>query len=264
MGDDIETVELTQQGLIDIVVPTVSKMGNWDPAFNAPELPYVFPNRETAVGVLQGDFGNMLFERASDLDLKGIGWMENGFRHATNTKRPITQPSDFKGIKLRTMPVEAHMTAFKSFCANPTPMAFSELYSALQQKVVDGQENPVSNIYNNRMYEVQDYVSLTGHVYSTYIVLMSQMKHDSLSEDERKVVLTAMDNVYKLQLDIINKEETEQLEFIKSKGVKVNQLSNVEMQAFIDETAKLSGYFSDLVGDDVYGLLTSEVKSYTN
>ena len=115
----------------------------------------------------------------------GLAWSENGFRHVTNSVRPVTSPDDLDGLKLRTMENRVHMAAFAEMGAAPTPMAFPELFSALQQGVVDGQENPITVIKASNFWEVQDYVSLTGHVYSPAVLLVSPLVWDGLSEEEQ-------------------------------------------------------------------------------
>ena len=259
LGTDTQLVELTQDGAIDITCPTVSKLAGWDKAFSAPEIPYIFPNREVAMKVLKGDFGAFLDKRLEPMGLKRIGWFENGFRHTTNNVRPIVKPEDFKGIKLRTMPVDAHILVFSHLGANPTPMSFSELYSALQQKVVDGQENPLTNIVLNRMFEVQKYVSLTNHVYSTYIALANVDRYNALPEDIREIISTAMENSLAFQLAYIEKEEEKYLDSIKKAGVQVNALSPDQMKAFQDKIGEVEGKLSDMVGADALKLLKDSV-----
>lgn len=259
MGNDRELVELAQEGTIDIAVPTVSKLSAWDPAFAAPEIPYVFPSRDVALAVLGGAYGAYLEPKLNDLGLTTLGWFENGFRQMTNNLRPISKPGDLEGIKLRTMAVEAHIEAFDHLGANPTPMAFSELYSALQQNVVDGQENPLTNIVNNKMYEVQDYVSLTNHVYSAYIVVMNQGKFDAMPQELRSQLREALARALQTELDIIDADETRNLEVIEGAGVKVNALSDAEITTFREALGALSGRFEELVGADAYQALTAAV-----
>lgn len=259
LGTDVQLVELTQDGAVDITCPTVSKLAAWDKAFSAPEIPYIFPNREIAIKVLQGDYGKFLDKRLEPMGLKRLGWFENGFRHTTNNVGPIAKPEDFKGIKLRTMQVDAHVLAFKHLGANPTPMAFSELYSALQQKVIDGQENPLANIALARMYEVQKYLSLTNHVYSSYIALINAKRHNALPEDIRKIVATAMDNALAFQLDHIVKEEAKYLETIKKAGVQVNTLSPEQTQAFQKKLSEIEGKMADMVGAEAFKVLKASV-----
>jgi tripartite ATP-independent transporter DctP family solute receptor len=261
MGDDGELAELTQEGTLDIAVPTVSKLAVWDPAFSAPEIPYVFPNREVALKVLHGEYGEYLEPKLNDLGFTTLGWYENGFRDMTNNKRPITKPEDLSGIKLRTMQVEAHIEAFSHLGANPTPMAFGELYSALQQNVVDGQENPLTNIVNNKMHEVQKYLSLTKHVYSSYIVLINSEKYENLPADLQDVIKSSMEASLEYQINIIDEDEAKNLAEIEAAGVQVNALSDQEVTAFREELNQISDKFKQLVGEEAYVRLTDAVNN---
>lgn len=261
MGDDRELVELAQEGTLDIAIPTVSKLSAWDPAFSAPEIPYVFPNRTVALMVLAGDFGAFLEPKLNDLGLTTVGWFENGFREMTNNVRPITKPDDLSGIKLRTMAVEAHIKSFGHLGANPTPMAFSELYSALQQNVVDGQENPLTNIVNNKMYEVQRYVSMTNHVYSAYIVVMNQATFEGMPADLQDVLRGSLDRALDYELSLIDENEARDLGTIEAAGVQINTLTEAEIAAFREKIGEISGDLKSMVGADAYDTLLAAVGS---
>ena len=261
MGDDRELVELTQEGTLDIAVPTVSKLSAWDPAFAAPEIPYVFPNREVALSVLEGGYGAFLEPKLNDLGLTTVGWFENGFREMTNNVRPITKPDDLDGIKLRTMAVEAHIETFRHLGANPTPMAFSELYSALQQHVVDGQENPLVNIVNNKMYEVQKYVSMTNHVYSAYIVVMNQSRLADMPSDLQEVLRASLSRALSHELALIDENEAAYLKTIEDAGVTVNTLTDEELAEFRAKVDEIDDKLKALVGADAYDALQSAVQA---
>ena len=237
VGGDRELTEAVEVGIVHMTAPVVEVMAGWDDAFAVPGLPYTFRDRDDALNALNGDFGSLLLDKAADFGLKGIGWMENGVRHITNNTRPITQPNDLRGIKLRTMQVEAHMDAFKEMNANPTPMSFNEVYSALQQGVVDGQENPLGHIYSSRFYEVQKYMTLTNHVYSTHMVLANPDFYYSLSDEHQQLVGSALERAIDHQQAIIREEESEQLKEIEESGVQIISLSEEQLEAFKQATA---------------------------
>ncbi|WP_068088790.1 TRAP transporter substrate-binding protein [Polycladidibacter stylochi] len=259
MGNDRELVELVQDGTLDLAMPTVSKLAPWDKAFSAPGIPYIFPDRNVALEVLNGEFGDYLNTRLEPMGLTSIGWFEGGFRQITNNVRPITKPDDLKGIKIRTMPVDAHIAVFKHLGANPTPMAFSELYSALQQKVVDGQENPLINIVANRMYEVQDYVSLTNHVYSAYIVLANPESMENLPTEIQGEVKATLQDALRYQLDVIDKEEAGYVKQIEETGTKVNALSPQQIGAFQAKISEIEGELAAMIGEETYKVLKDAV-----
>ncbi|MTI16263.1 TRAP transporter substrate-binding protein, partial [Rhodobacteraceae bacterium RKSG542] len=137
MGEDRELLEFVQDGTIDLNASTVAVLAGWDTAFATSELPYMFPDRKTALSALNGSYGEFIGERAMDIGMLHLGWFENGFRQVNTNVRAVHKPEDLNGIKIRTMQVDAHMAAFRHLGANPTPMAFGEVYSALQQGVVD-------------------------------------------------------------------------------------------------------------------------------
>lgn len=247
IGGDRELTESVQSGVVDMTAPVVEVMAGWDPAFSIPGLPYTFANRADALDALCGDFGNMLLARVEDFGIKGLGWMENGIRNITSNVGPVEKPSDLEGVKLRTMQVGAHMDAFAAMGANPTPMSFNEVYSALQQGVVDAQENPLGHIYFSRFYEVQKHLTLSGHVYSTHMVLANVDFYNGLSDENRELVDSALKRAIDYQQDVIASEEQDQLKAIEAAGVTVTRLSDEEVSAFQKVTAPIRDKYFKLV-----------------
>lgn len=185
LGGERDMIEGLQIGSLDVVVTSTGPLGNFVPEIFALDLPFLFRDYDHARAVLDGDIGQELLAKIGENNIIGLAWSENGFRHITNSQRPVTTPADLDGLKLRTMENRVHMTAFSGMGAAPTPMAFPELFTALQQGVVDGQENPVTVITASKFWEVQKYVSLTGHVYSPAAVLASPILYDGLSDEEK-------------------------------------------------------------------------------
>ncbi len=247
VGGDRELTEAVQSGIVDMTAPVVEVMAGWDPAFSVPGLPYTFSSREEALKALNGEFGHKLLAKVEDFGIKGLGWMENGIRNITSNKCPIKQPSDLNGVKIRTMQVEAHMDAFKAMGANPTPMSFNEVYSALQQGVVDAQENPLGHIYSSRFYEVQKCLTLSGHVYSTHMVLANPDFYAGLSDEDRALIDSALARAIDYQQKVIASEEQEQLAAIKAAGVTVTNLTPEEVAKFQEVTAPIREKYTKLV-----------------
>lgn len=185
LGGERDMIEGLQIGSIDVVITSTGPLGNFVPEVYALDLPFLFRDYDHARRTLDGDIGQELLAKIDENNLVGLAWSENGFRHVTNSRRPVNGPADLEGLKLRTMENRVHMAAFQEMGASPTPMAFPELFTALQQGVVDGQENPVTVITATKFWEVQDYVSLTGHVYSPAVVLASPVLMDGLSDEEK-------------------------------------------------------------------------------
>ena len=185
LGGERDMIEGLQIGSLDLLLTSTGPLGNFVPEVYALDLPFLFRDYDHARTTLDGEIGQELLESIGAHNLVGLAWSENGFRHVTNSVRPVTSPDDLDGLKLRTMENRVHMAAFAEMGAAPTPMAFPELFSALQQGVVDGQENPITVIKASNFWEVQDYVSLTGHVYSPAVLLVSPLVWDGLNEEEQ-------------------------------------------------------------------------------
>jgi tripartite ATP-independent transporter DctP family solute receptor len=185
LGGERDMIEGLQIGSMDIVITSTGPLGNFVPEVFALDLPFLFRDYDHARNVLDGEIGQELLAKIGENQLVGLAWSENGFRHVTNSQGPVRTPADLAGLKLRTMENRVHMEAFSLMGAAPTPMAFPELFTALQQGVVDGQENPVTVITASKFWEVQGYVSLTGHVYSPAVVLGSPILLDGLTDEQR-------------------------------------------------------------------------------
>lgn len=179
----------------------------------------------------------MLLDRVQNYDMVGLGYMENGIRQITSNKCPIEKPSDLKGVKIRTMQVQAHMDAFKAMGANPTAMSFNEVYSALQQGVVDAEENPLGHIYSSKFYEVQKCLTLSSHVYSTHMVLANPDFYNSLSDQDKQLVKDSLKVAIDHQQKIIADEEEKQVKAIADAGVQVTRLSPEQRAEFEKVTA---------------------------
>ncbi|MFD1196575.1 TRAP transporter substrate-binding protein [Seohaeicola saemankumensis] len=185
LGGERDMIEGLQIGSLDLVVTSTGPLGNFVPEVFALDLPFLFRDYDHARKTLDGEIGQELLAKIGENNLVGLAWSENGFRHVTNSQRPVRTPADLEGLKLRTMENKVHMTAFSGMGAAPTPMAFPELFTALQQGVVDGQENPVTVITASKFWEVQKHVSLTGHVYSPAVVLASPVLFDGLTDEQK-------------------------------------------------------------------------------
>jgi TRAP-type transport system periplasmic protein len=173
LGGEREMIEAVQLGTLDIVNTSTGPVGNFVPEVNIVDIPFLFRDYDHARRVLDGPIGDDLRAKFPAKGLVAIAWTENGFRHMTNSKRPIVKPDDAKGLKIRSMQNKVHIQAFQSIGIQPTPMAFPELFTALQQGTVDGQENPIPVILSAKFAQVQKHLSLTGHVYSPALILVS-------------------------------------------------------------------------------------------
>jgi tripartite ATP-independent transporter DctP family solute receptor len=230
LGGEREMIEAVQLGTQDMVITSTGPVGNFIPATRIFDIPFLFRDYAHARKVLDGPIGQEVLKKFPAKGFVGVVWLENGFRHMTNSRHPINVPADVKGLKIRTMENKVHMEAFKTMGALPTPMAMNELFTALQQGTVDGQENPVPVILSNKLYTVQDNVSLTGHVYSPALLLMSSDAWNKLSEADRKAFLEAGQLAAVANRKRVNEDEDKGIAVIKGAGVKV--VEKVDIKPF--------------------------------
>ncbi|MCF4114136.1 MULTISPECIES: TRAP transporter substrate-binding protein [Dethiosulfovibrio] len=252
LGGDREMVEACQLGVLDGCLPAGSTLVGFDKRFQMLALPYLFRDRETAFKSLDGKVGQTLNSHLPEIGLVGLGFTENGFRHVSNNRGPINTPEDMKGIKLRTMENPMHLAYFKAIGANPTPMAWGELYTALQQGVVDGEENPAALVNEARFYEVQKYYSKTGHVFSACDIIVSKVFFDSLPEDLQKVLIESAKKYAAAQRKEIIKQERESFEALKENGMILNEISPENREKFAELAAPLYSQFKEEIGDELY------------
>jgi tripartite ATP-independent transporter DctP family solute receptor len=261
MGPDRELIEGVQTGVLEMAIPPSSFFAGWDPAFAVVELPYMYPSKAVAWKVLDSAAGDSMLARVENQGLVGLGWLELGVRNVTNNVRPIAKPEDLEGIKLRTMKVPAHVATFEALGANPTPMNFGEVYSALQQGVIDGEENPLAIITSQRFYEVQKFLSTTAHVFAVYMPVISKPFFDGLSAEHQQLIRESMTASRDYQAELIAAEDTAQLEQIRAAGVEVLELTDEQRQAFADKTEGVRLQYREEVGAETYDAWVAAVKA---
>ena len=221
LGNERDMVEGLQLGTIDLVVTSTGPLGGFVPKMFVVDLPFLFRDREHAYKVLDGPIGRDLLDAFSAKGIKGLAFWENGFRQITNNVRPIERPEDLKGIKIRTMENKVHLASFKAFGASPTPMAWSEVYTALQQKTIDAQENPVAIIYFQKIAEVQKYLTLTGHFYYPTPLLMSLKAFGALPTNVQKIFVDTAIECATYERNLLGDNEAKQITELKAKGMQV-------------------------------------------
>lgn len=261
LGDDIQMMEALQMGSQEVTCPSTAPITSIDNRFMIFDLPFLFPTEEVASDLLDGDLGQELLDGLSDHGLIGLAYWENGYRHLTNSVREVKSPADMEGLKIRTMENEVHLDFFRALGANPTPMPFGELFTAMQTGVVDGQENPVPTIALQNYPEVQDYTTLTGHVYSPFVLLMSKIFWDKLPAELQTVVedgaILARDEQRR-----INREYTEELKGdLVDAGMTVTELTTEELKAFQDATKPTVEKFKSQIGEDYVNQVLEEIEN---
>lgn len=221
LGDERQVVEGLQLGTVDLTVTSTGPLGGFVPAMNVLDLPFLFRDSAHAYAVLDGGIGQGLLRKFEAVDITGLAFWENGFRHITSAKRPVRGPDDLKGLKIRVMENKVHQAAFRQLGADATPMAWGEVFTSLQQGLLDAQENPIPIIATFKLYEVQKYLSLTGHVYSPAPLLISRKVWERMPADIQKIVRDTADEVARVQRRLVRSQEQKQLGELKSKGMTV-------------------------------------------
>ncbi|AIY06664.1 C4-dicarboxylate ABC transporter, substrate-binding protein [Planococcus sp. PAMC 21323] len=248
LGDDRSMTEALQIGSQEVTIPSTAPIANFVPEYSVFDFPFLFPNEQVADKVLDGEVGQKFLDMLEDQNLVGLAYWENGFRDITNSERPIESAEDLQGLKLRTMENELHLDAFKALGANPTPMALGELFTAMQQGTVDGQENPIPTIYLQGFYEVQDYVSATNHIYSPFVFLMSKSFFDGLTEEQQTIVTEAAVEAGALNRELNREATAENLQDLKDEGMNYNEVSPEARQEMIDLIQPVLDEYAEKIG----------------
>jgi tripartite ATP-independent transporter DctP family solute receptor len=242
-----DLIEGLQLGTVDLVVSSTGPMSGFEKKFMIFDFPFLFKDKAQAYSTLDGEIGQYIMGLLEKQGIKGLAWYENGFRHLTNSKHPVNTPEEAKGLKLRTMENKVQMAIWRALGADPTPMAWGEVFTALQQGTVDGQENPIPIIYTQKIYEVQKYVSLTGHVFSPSMLIMSKFRFDKLPKEYQEIFMKAAQESALYEREQITRMENEQVEKLKELGMEIN---TPDKEAFRKATKSVYDEFRGELGED--------------
>ena len=250
LGGDVEILEQTQMGMVDIAIPPTGNLANFEPKMFLYDLPYLIPDEDGMKRLLDGDVGRELLDSLEDHDLYGVNYWGAGFRNMTNNIRPINEPDDLKNIKMRVLQAPTLLSTYRAYGANPTAMAYTEVYNGLQQGVVEGQENPLANIDSMKFYEVQKYMTLTAHTYHTYAAVMNKGSWDSLPEDPQEVMQDAFDQGRDFAREATIEDEKEILERIKDE-IEIIELSDEGREKFVEASKPIYEEFESNITPEI-------------
>ncbi len=236
-----ELLEGLQLGTIHLAVTATGPVSNFSPSMGVVDLPFLFTTPGHVDKILDGRVGRELLDDLESARIKGLSFFENGFRNFTNSRRRLRKPGDFKGLKFRTMENPVHLASVRQLGAQAVPMSWGEVYTSLQTKVIDGQENPVAIIHAYKLSEVQKFLSLTGHFYSPAPLSMSLKSFNQLKPEWQKLFLEAALNAAAFERKIIRDNEAKQLKDLKAQGMVVD---TVDKRVFIDAMAPVYDDFS--------------------
>ncbi len=259
LGGDLQTVSALQGGTLEMTVLNAGLLAGQVKDFEMLDFPFLFNNAKEADAVVDGALGRKLLAKLSDKGLIGLGYWDLGFRNITNSKRPIAKLQDLAGLKLRVVQTPIYIDLFKELGANAVPMPFPELYTALEQKAVDGQENPVTVIVTSKFYEVQQHITLTRHIYNPQALLISKKFWDKLSEAENKILREAAVAATAYQRQLSRAKEDDAIETLRKNGMQVTILSPVELQRFRAKAKAVIDKHTQSVGSALVDELNAEI-----
>lgn len=251
-----EAVEAAQAGNIEMTVAASAPVAGFDKRFMALDLPFIFPDHETAYEALDGELGQTLLDGLPEIGLVGLGYGETGMRQFENSKHPIESPEDMKTLKIRTMENQVHIDTFEAYGANASPFAFGELYSALQQNIYDGMENPINLVDQMKFYEVQEYLTISNHAYTATVAFMNEDFFNELPDEIQEAVKEATAESMDYQRDIAREQDEEGMEVIEE-HMEINELSPEQKQEFIDAAEPIFEKYEDDIGSDLMDLARS-------
>ena len=259
LGGDLQTVSALQGGTVEMTVLNAGILAAQSKEFGIYDFPFLFATPQEADAVTDGPFGKKLLDKLQAKNLVGLGYWELGFRNLTNSKKPITKAEDIAGLKIRVIQSPIYIDLFNALGANAVPMPFPELYTAMEQKAVDGQENPFSTILSSKFAEVQKHLTVTRHMYNPQAVIVSKKFWDSLSPADQKALNDAMAEATTFQRGVSRVQATVALEDLKKAGMQVTEFPPAELDKLRAKVKPVVEKHSDKVGaetvQEVYSTL---------
>jgi TRAP-type transport system periplasmic protein len=251
LGNEPQMQSSVQGGILDVMVGPTSNLVGSIPEYLIFDLPFFYPDFEAVDKVMDGRVGDALFAKLDALDMVGLAYWDNGFRHMTNGVRPINTVEDVAGLNIRVIPNPLFIATFEALGTNPVPLPYPELFTALETRAVDAQETPVGLIYSSRFYEVQDHLALTGHVYTPYLLLASKTWFNGLSAEDQALVKEAAQESAIYQRDLSRTDADRLVGLLEEEGMEVTRLSDAEMARMRETVAPVVDQFTDTIGAEL-------------
>lgn len=261
LGNELQMQSALQGGTQDFSIGTTTTLAGMVPEFSAIDMPYQFRTTAEADAVLDGAIGTQLFDKLAPKGLIGLAYMEQGFRHTTNSTRPITKWEDFDGLKIRVQPSALYIDMFNQLGANAVPMTINEVYTAMETRAIDGHENSLTAIDANKFQEVQTYLSLTGHSYNAVVLLMGQPSFDKLNDEEMQIIRAAAAEARDFQRDLTRKQAEGLLAKLAEDGMEVNEVSPEEQQRLAERLQPVVDANSAAIGAEWMASFGSAVQA---
>ncbi len=256
LGGDKESIEGVELGTIQMSLPAVSVLASYDKKFGLLDMPFLFKSEESIFNALDNEVGANFDKSLDGFGFKNLGYNYNGPRCISNNTRPLTQPDDLKGLKIRVMESPVFIDMFNALGANPTPMGFGEIFTGLQQGTVNGQENAPSLVYASKFYEVQKFYSITNHTFSIMAILMNKDFYNGLPADIQTIVDTgAQTHLVKYQRELEASETGDYIKKLEETGMKINFITPENHAKFVEAVKPVYTKNEPLIGKDLFDLV---------
>ncbi|HBX56304.1 TRAP transporter substrate-binding protein [Pseudomonas sp. UBA2684] len=259
LGGDAQVISSVQGGTVDMTLVTPGLLTGIEKGFGLYGLPFLFQNAEEVDAVLDGPAGQNLLSTLEPHGIVGLGYWDHGFRHVTNSKRPVNNLEDIKGLKLRLQQIPTAIETFKALGANVVPLSFTELYTALETHTVDGQENPLAAIETSKFYEVQKYLSLTGHFYDPLVAIFSKRTWDKFNESERQLVRAASLEAQAYERKVSREMAVSSRDVLAKQGMHINEVAPAEIERMREVVRPASEKLIAEYGPDLMAAMNAEI-----
>lgn len=259
LGAEVQSISSTQGGVLDMTLVSTAAVSGNVKEFALFDFPFLFNDEKEVYTVLDGPVGTALLNKLNDKGVVGLCYFEVGFRQVSNSKHPVTKLEDFRGLKIRTIQNPVFVDVFNTLGANASPMAFTEVYPALESKALDGQETPYNVIYTSKLFEVQKYISATKHIYGPGVVLIGKKMWDQLSADEKKILQESCAEARDFERKASQDLDQKVLGEMKAKGIAVNEVAPAELARMREKVKPVIEKYTNVVGADLVKQAYAEI-----
>lgn len=262
LGAELQSISSAQGGVLEMALVSTAATASVVKEFGVYDLPFLFNDHREADLVLDGPVGRRLLDKLGEKNLVGLCYFENGFRHLTNSRHAVAKVEDFKGLKIRTIQNPVFIDIFNTLGANALPMPFTEVFTALESKAIDGQETPYSNIFGNKFYEVQKYMSNTGHIYGAAVVLVGRKFWDQLNAGEQKVLQESCNSARDFERRYNREQDPKLLAQIRAKGITYTEIAPGERARMREHLKPVYEKYARTLGEDVVRQTLAELDKH--
>jgi len=260
LGGDAQVISSLQGGVVEMTLVSPGLLTGLIKEFSVFDLPFMFTSYREVDAVMDGPVGTRLLGMLNDKGLIGLGYWDHGFRNLTTAKRPINKMEDISGLKVRVIQIPIFIDTFSALGANPVPLPFPELYTALETGTVDGQENPFASIETSKFYEVQKYAATTGHVYNPLVAIFSRKIWDKLTEDERRIVQEAATEAGLYERKVSREANEKSMQTLRGEGMQITELSAAEIDRMRQKVKPVTDKYTQSIGPDLVAEVQAEIR----